>query len=116
VRPPYNRAVPGSSPGAGSRLALGACCSPEEYTGREHVVTDRVRLCCLTHRWRPLGSTVGRVSRTQVSNSSLIASHTRATVDIDSVASGPRPSTSAASTSRADRTRTRLAITGASNA
>lgn len=49
-------------------------------------------------------------------NSSLTCSHTRDTVDFDSVASAPRASASVASTSRVDRPRTNPAITSDANA
>lgn len=49
-------------------------------------------------------------------NSSLTCSHTRDTVDFDSVASAPSASASVASTSRVDRPRTNPAITSDSNA
>ncbi len=49
-------------------------------------------------------------------HSSLIASHTRDTVDFDSAASAPSASASVASTSRTDRPRTNPAITSDSSA
>ena len=52
----------------------------------------------------------------KASNSDLIASHTRLTVDLEMVASGPRASANAASTSRTDRPRTNPAMTNDSKA
>ena len=51
-----------------------------------------------------------------MSNSSLIASQTRLTVDFDSAASAPSASAKVASTSRTDRPRTNPAMTSDSNA
>ncbi len=52
----------------------------------------------------------------QASNSTLMASQIRLTVDLDSATSDPRASARAASTSRTDRPRTKLAITSDSKA
>jgi hypothetical protein len=59
---------------------------------------------------------LGQAAVRQRSNSSLMASQTRLTVERDSAASGPSASARAASTSRVDRPRTYPAMTSASNA
>jgi hypothetical protein len=43
----------------------GYCCSPGECTSREHVVTDRVRICHLGHRRRAHGPGEGHGRRDQ---------------------------------------------------
>jgi hypothetical protein len=57
-----------------------------------------------------------RLRAAHASNSSLICSQTRLTVDFDRAASGPSASASDASTSRVDRPRTNPAMTSDSKA
>src|ERR671919_767286 len=96
-------------------------------TGRPSVVmphaasTGSARAPSCILKWLPSRNrysrwTSARSRRFQVSNSSLIASHTRLTVDFDSAASAPSASARLASTSRTARPRTKPAMTRHSRA
>src|SRR5215218_2748743 len=96
----HRTALGGQAPGAQHRLGPSAGMHPEMGPSRN----------------RYSSSIPPRSRSFQASNSVLIASQTRLTVDFDRAASGPSASAKAASTSRTDRPRTNPDSTSASNA
>ncbi len=104
--------LPGSKP---RRCGFPATSMPQATrTGSAFVPACILK--CEPSRNRYSSSIPDRSAVLNASNSSLMASQIRLTVDRDTVASGPKASARAASTSRTDRPRTNPAITRDSRA